>query len=509
MKTLRKLPFSKILIANRGEIAVRIIRACHELGITAVAVYSEPDSTAMHVREADEAYNIGPASAAESYLNQNIIIETAVKSGCSAIHPGYGFLAENAVFAEKVAEAGLTFIGPSPEAIRLLGNKVESRITMAKAGIPLIPGTDSSTNLSDETLVKEADRIGYPVLVKAAAGGGGKGMRVVTDPADLQTAIEAAKREAGAAFGDSTIFMERYLVEPRHVEFQIFGDNHGNRIHLFERECSIQRRHQKIIEETPSLALDDDLRRRMGETALRVADAAGYRNAGTVEFLLDKDGNFYFLEVNTRIQVEHPVTEETLGVDLVCEQIRVAAGAELSWGQGDLSQRGHSIEVRIYAEDAAAGFLPAAGPVLFMKEPSGPGIRFDGGVETGDEVSVHYDPIIAKLVAWGSDRTASINRVKMALDNTVILGLTHNVPFLKAVLDRPEFLSGDIHTNFLQQHMPDWQPGTADENTLDIALALASQTKEKRSATTHGDQTKIPDPWNELGAWELCRGVGK
>jgi len=498
--------FKKILIANRGEIAIRIIRACHELGITAAAVYSEADKTAMHVREADEAYLIGPAAPTESYLNQQVLIETARKAGCQAIHPGYGFLAENAEFAQAVADAGLVFIGSSPESIKLLGNKVESRQTMAEAGIPIIPGIKTGSKLDDKTLTKEADRIGFPVLVKAAAGGGGKGMRVVEDPADLKASLEAARRESQAAFGDPTIFIEKYLVEPRHIEFQIFGDSFGNRIHFFERECSIQRRHQKIIEETPSPALDDELRGRMGETAVRVAEAAGYWNAGTVEFLLDKDRNFYFLEVNTRIQVEHPVTEETVGVDLVREQILVSAGEELSWSQDELRQRGHAIECRIYAEDAAAGFLPAAGPVHLMREPGGPGIRFDGGVETGDEVSVHYDPIIAKLIASASDRPSAIRRARMALDDTVILGLTTNIDFLKVVLEHPEFIKGHIHTGFIPQHLPDWKPADASDEQLALALALASLPTERRIVSGEGGDTSIPEPWQEFGAWQICGG---
>ncbi|MDP8238954.1 MAG: acetyl-CoA carboxylase biotin carboxylase subunit [Candidatus Hatepunaea meridiana] len=498
--------FKKILIANRGEIAIRIIRACHELGITAVAVYSEVDSNAMHVREADEAYLIGTAAPSESYLNQDVILEIARKADCCAVHPGYGFLAENAEFAKRVTDAGRVFIGSSPESIRLLGNKVESRKVMAEAGIPLTPGTGEDTSLDDETLVKEADRIGYPVMVKAASGGGGKGMRVVDDPADLKSSIEAARREAKAAFGDPTIFLERFVVEPRHIEFQVFGDAFGNRIHLFERECSIQRRHQKIIEETPSPALNDDLRKRMGETAVQVVEAANYWNAGTVEFLLDKDMNYYFLEVNTRIQVEHPVTEETVGVDLVKEQILVAAGKELSWSQSDLSQRGHAIEVRIYAEDAAANFLPSAGPVHLMKEPRGLGIRFDGGVESGDDVSVNYDPIIAKLIALAPDRSSAIRRVRMALDDTVILGLTTNIEFLKAVLDHPAFSEGKLHTNFIPEHLPDWKQKPASGDELALALALASLPSERKTSISGIESPAIPEPWNEIGSWEICSG---
>lgn len=501
--------FNKILIANRGEIAIRVIRACHELGIKAVAVYSEPDQFAMHVREADEAYYIGEAAPSSSYLNQDIILETAQKAKCDAIHPGYGFLAENSGFAKRCAEAGLVFIGPKPEAIQLLGNKVESRIVMAKAGIPLIQGTKEDAVLDDATIIKEAKRIGFPVLVKAAAGGGGKGMRVVEKPEDLRTALESARRESQSAFGDPTIFLEQYLIKPRHIEFQIFGDEHGNHIHLFERECSIQRRHQKIIEEAPSVALTDDLRKRMGDTAVQVAKAVNYTSAGTVEFLLDQNDNFYFLEVNTRIQVEHPVTEEVLGVDLVCEQIRVAAGEPLSLKQDELTQRGHSLECRIYAEDAAGGFLPAAGPVLFLKEPGGLNVRFDGGVESGDEVSVYYDPIIAKLVVWGSDRASAIRRMKLALEDTVILGLTTNKEFLLSVLEHPEFVSGNIHTGFLQEHLPDWQPDDIEPDALALALAVATLPTEKKygSGETSGT-SQIPDPWAVIGQWELCGGRG-
>ncbi len=499
--------FNKILIANRGEIAMRVIRACQELGITSVALYSEPDKNAMHVREADEAYLIGEAAPSESYLNQDIILETARNSGCDAIHPGYGFLAENSGFAKRCAEDGFVFIGPSPEAIQLLGNKVESRIAMVKAGIPLITGTKEDAVLDDETIIKEADRIGFPVLVKAAAGGGGKGMRVVEKPQDMKTALESARRESQSAFGDSTLFLEKYLLKPRHIEFQIFGDQHGNHIHLFERECSIQRRHQKIIEEAPSVALNDDLRQRMGETAVDVAKAVNYTNAGTVEFLLDQDDNYYFLEVNTRIQVEHPVTEEVLGVDLVCEQIRVAAGEQLSLKQEQLTQRGHSLECRIYAEDAAGGFLPAAGPVLYLKEPGGLNVRFDGGVETGDEVSVYYDPIIAKLVVWGSDRNSAIQRMKMALDDTVILGLTTNKQFLQSVLDQPAFVSGDIHTGFLQEHMPDWQLPEVESDELNLALSVATLPTEKQFGAVQTDgATKLPEPWMVIGNWEHCGG---
>ncbi|MFH0766072.1 MAG: acetyl-CoA carboxylase biotin carboxylase subunit [Calditrichota bacterium] len=500
--------FSKILIANRGEIAVRVIRACHELGIKAVAVYSEADKTAMHVREADEAYLIGPAPAVESYLRQDVLVETAIQAGCCAVHPGYGFLAENADFAELCGKPGLVFIGSSPPSIRLLGDKMASRQTMRRAGVPVIPGCDKP-GLSDADLAREADGIGYPVLVKAAAGGGGKGMRVVHAPADLQKSLEAARREAKAAFGNATVFLESFLIEPRHVEFQIFGDAFGHRIHLCERECSIQRRHQKIIEETPSPALDPDLRARMGETAVQVAAAANYYNAGTVEFLLDRNRNFYFLEVNTRIQVEHPITEEVIGVDLVVEQIRVAMGQELSWSQADIKQRGHAVECRLYAEDAANGFLPSAGPVLFLQEPIGPGLRFDSGVQTGDEVSVYYDPIIAKLVAYGQTREAAIQRSINALEQTAVLGLTTNREFLIAVLKHPAFQAGDLHIGFLQQHLPNWQPDPPEDDELALILALAGLAGKFKSPSNGNDQSgepRLPNPWQSVGAWQICAG---
>lgn len=497
--------FNKILIANRGEIAVRIIHSCHELGIKAVTVFSEADRSAMHVREADEAHFIGPPAPNESYLNQEIIIETAAKAGCSAIHPGYGFLAENAGFAEKCRQAGIVFIGPSPESISLLGDKVASRWAMAKAGISIIPGIDTP-GLSDDALAAEAENIGYPVLIKAAGGGGGKGMRVVEEPSAFQASLEGARREAASAFGNPTVFLEKFLSNPRHIEFQVFGDVHGNHIHLFERECSIQRRHQKIIEETPSLALDSKLRHKMGEAAVQVAKTAKYCNAGTVEFLLDSQKNFYFLEVNTRIQVEHPVTEETLGIDLVAEQIKVAAGEKLSWAQSDLKQRGHAIECRIYAEDAENGFLPSAGKARLVVEPHGPGIRYDNGVETGDEVSVFYDPIIAKLIACGSDRLSAVRRAVKALENTTILGFVSNIDFLKAILEHPAFLDGSIHIGFLAENMPRWKNVPADAMEIAMAAALASLTGRSRAGNMFAaGGPRIADPWNSLGSWELCR----
>ncbi|MBM3326842.1 MAG: acetyl-CoA carboxylase biotin carboxylase subunit [Calditrichaeota bacterium] len=501
-------PFSKVLIANRGEIAVRIIRACRELGLKAVAVYSEVDRNARHVREADEAYLIGPAPAAESYLKIERLIETAHKSGCQAVHPGYGFLAENAEFARLVTESGLVFIGSSPESIRLLGDKVESRRTMARAGIPIIPGTADETDFSDAALIKLAANIDFPVLVKAAGGGGGKGMRAVYEPSELPSAIQSARREAQSAFGNPTVYIEKLIKNPRHIEFQIFGDTKGNRVHLFERECSIQRRHQKIIEESPSPALTPELRRQMGQTAVMVAEAAGYYNAGTVEFLLDENKNYYFLEVNTRIQVEHPVTEMVVGVDLVMEQMRVAMGGELSWDQSDLYQRGHSIEARIYAEDAAAGFLPSAGPVLHCEEPRGPGVRFDNGVETGDEITVYYDPIIAKLICWAPTRAGAIIRALQALDRTILLGVGTNIEFLKAVLKRATFASGDYHTGFIGEHLANWTPEPLTWEQHDLALALACLAVRKNYTEVESTSAAgIAEPWAQIGHWEICGGA--
>ncbi len=494
------------MVANRGEIAIRIIHACRELGIPTVAVFSEVDAGAMHVREADEAVLIGPATPNESYLKQENIINAAKSKNCDAIHPGYGFLAENASFAQACADASLVFIGPSPDAITLLGDKVASRQTMSAAGVPVIDGVDTP-NLTDEQMAGEALKIGYPVLIKAAGGGGGKGMRVVRDPKDFISSIEGARREAMNAFGNPTVFLERFLERPRHIEFQIFGDNHGNRVHLFERECSIQRRHQKIIEETPSPALTDELRARMGATAVRVAEAANYTNAGTVEFLLDGDGNFFFLEVNTRIQVEHPVTEEVLGVDLVVEQIRVAAGEKLSWTQESLSQRGHSVECRIYAEDAAAGFLPAAGVAHLMVNPTGIGVRFDCGVESGDEVTVYYDPIVGKLIATASSRAGAIKRAVLALNEMAILGLTTNTDFLKAVLEHPDFKAGNLHIGFLEEHLPDWKPDLPKDDELMLGLGLASIAKSQNQANDSSDGVSAnPEPWQTVGQWEICTG---
>jgi 3-methylcrotonyl-CoA carboxylase alpha subunit len=496
--------FSKILIANRGEIAVRIIRACRQLGIPAAAIYSEADRASLHVATADEAVCVGPAPALESYLDMDRIVGAAKKLGCDAIHPGYGFLAENHRFAKRCEDEGLAFIGPPSDALKLVGSKLAARAAVTAVGVPVIPGM-SGRGKDAAHFKKEAKAIGYPVLVKAAAGGGGKGMRVVEAEKELPSAVEGAAREAKGAFGDDTIYLEKCIVRPRHVEFQIFADFHDNAVHLFERECSIQRRHQKIVEETPSPALTPELRTEMGDAALKVVEASGYKNAGTVEFLLDPDGDYYFLEVNARIQVEHPITEMVVGVDLVAEQIRVAAGEPLSFKQNDLNQRGHAIECRIYAEDPASGFLPAAGPILLMEEPQGPGIRVDSGVYSGGEVSVHYDPIIAKLIAWGPDREAARRRMSKALGEYPILGIETTVRFLKDIMEHPAFIAGNTHTGFIAEHMSEWRPA-ADEDLLATALAAAALFEMEPRAVTAGSKEDMPSPWQTVGAWQVGAG---
>jgi acetyl-CoA carboxylase biotin carboxylase subunit len=439
--------FSKILVANRGEIAVRILRACGERGLRTAAVYSDADRSALHVRYADEAYPIGPSPARESYLNIPAIIAAAIAAGADAIHPGYGFLAESEHFAEAVLAAGLAWIGPPPEAIRTMGDKVAARRAMIAAGVPVVPGLDAG--VSDAEAVRAAEEIGYPVLVKAAAGGGGKGMRVVNDPADLPRALEAARREALGAFGDDTIYLEKRVSRARHVEIQVLADSHGNCIHLGERECSIQRRHQKLIEESPSVAVTPELRAAMGAVAVRAARAVGYTNAGTIEFLLDRSGRFYFLEMNTRLQVEHPVTEMVTGVDLVKEQLAIASGRRMRWTQDDISFKGHAIECRINAEDPYNGFLPQAGRITSLSEPTGPGVRLESGIYAGWEVSLFYDPMLAKLVVWGETRAEAILRMRRALAEYRVGGIHTTIPFHQQVMDSTRFQGGQFDTQFL------------------------------------------------------------
>jgi len=440
--------FKKVLIANRGEIAVRIIRACQERGLETVAVYSDADRAALHVRYADEAYRIGPPPARESYLNIPAIIAAAHRSDAEAIHPGYGFLSENEEFAQAVLDAGIAWVGPSPDAIRAMGDKVAARRAMVAAGVPVVPGTESG--LSDAEMARAAQQIGYPVLVKASAGGGGKGMRVVTEPDELARGLASARREALSAFGSDTIYLEKLISRARHVEIQVLADNYGNCIHLGERECSIQRRHQKLIEESPSVAVTPELRGRMGEVAVRAAQAVGYSNAGTVEFLLDRAGDFYFLEMNTRLQVEHGVTELVSGVDIVKEQFAIASGRKLRWAQDEIRLKGHAIECRISAENPYNNFLPEAGRITTLGEPTGPGVRLESGIYAGWEVSLFYDPLLAKLIVWGETRPEAILRMRRALDEYRIGGIHTTLPFHQKVMDSTVFQWGQFDTQFLE-----------------------------------------------------------
>ena len=472
----------KVLIANRGEIAERIVRTCRAMGIRTVAVFSDADAGSVHVSAADEAVRIGPAPSAESYLSVDALLQAAQKTGADAVHPGYGFLAENAPFAERCAQAGLTFIGPSPEAIRSMGSKREAKALVSRAGVAVIPGVSADEH-SDEALIAASKDINLPILVKASAGGGGKGMRVVRDAGHLAAAIAGARREAKSAFGDDTLLIERYIEKPRHVEIQILGDTHGNIVHLFERECSIQRRHQKIIEESPSPALDDGLRARMGDAAVRAAAAIGYANAGTVEFILAPDGEFYFLEVNTRLQVEHPVTELVTGHDLVRLQIQIAEGAKLPFSQLDLHQRGHAIECRLYAEDPANGYLPAIGTIVDWHLPPLEGVRVDAGVNTGTEVGIHYDPMLAKVISHGADRAEAIRRMVYALESLSVQGVVTNRALLLGVLQHEVFIAGDTNTHFLDSHdVGSGALGQEARHFAATAAALAQQAARQSQA---------------------------
>jgi acetyl-CoA carboxylase biotin carboxylase subunit len=442
--------FKKILVANRGEIAVRVIRACRELGITPVAVYSDVDRAALQVRKADEAYPIGPAPAAESYLNIEKILEIAQRSGADAIHPGYGFLAENAKFAQACADAGVKFIGPTARSMEMMGSKTRARQEMEKAGVPFVPGTSRGLE-SLEQAEEVAAKIGYPVMLKAAAGGGGKGMRLVDRREDLKSALVTAQSEAGRAFGDSEVYIEKAIVNPRHIEMQVLADEHGHIVYLGERECSIQRRHQKVLEESPSTIVDLEMRRRMGEVAVKVAKAADYTNAGTVEFLVDEQRNFYFLEMNARLQVEHPVTELVTGLDLVHLQIRMAAGEELPLAQGEVSIRGHAIECRIYAEDPDNDYFPSPGKITLLLTPSGPGIRQDSGVYEGWTVPIEYDPLLAKLIGYGTERRQAISRLVRALDEYFVGGIKTNLSLFRRILGDADFQAGKVDTGYLDR----------------------------------------------------------
>jgi 3-methylcrotonyl-CoA carboxylase alpha subunit len=495
----------RLLIANRGEIALRIIRACRETGVESVAVYSEADRRAPHVFAADHAEPIGPAPPSESYLKATALLDAARRSGADALHPGYGFLSERAAFARACVEAGLTFVGPPPEAIERMGSKIGARRLMQAAGVPIVPG-ETPADQSDAALVAAATAIDFPVLVKPSAGGGGIGMKVVRDPGDAADAIRQARREAQAAFGDGTLYVERLVERPRHVEIQVFADAQGNAVHLFERECSVQRRHQKVIEESPCAALTPALRQRMGQAAVAAARAAGYVNAGTVEFLLEGNGpdaRFYFLEMNTRLQVEHPVTEAVVGVDLVRAQLIVAGGGRLPWTQDALQQRGHAIECRVYAEDPSHGFLPQAGPLLMYREPTGPGIRVDSGVVEGGEVTVFYDPLLAKLIVSAETREAAIARAVAALRQYVILGIRTNLPFLAAILAHPRFAAADLDTGFLDAEGAALAATVAGELPA-AAAAAAALAGQPRDTGIRGRQgTTAIDPFETIAGWSV------
>jgi 3-methylcrotonyl-CoA carboxylase alpha subunit len=493
----------RLLIANRGEVAVRIIRACREARIESVAVYSDADARAVHAREADRAVRIGPASPAESYLSVAALVDAARLTQSDAVHPGYGFLSERAAFARACEQAGLIFVGPPADVIDRMGSKIAARALMQAAGVPVVPGS-TPDDQTDAGVLTAARAVGYPVLVKASAGGGGKGMRLVRSDDEAHELVPAARRESAAAFGDGTLYVERVIERPRHVEVQVFADVHGHVVHLFERECSVQRRHQKIVEESPSPALTPALRARIGDAAVAAARASGYRNAGTVEFLLEghgDDARFYFLEMNTRLQVEHPVTEAVTGVDLVLAQLAVAAGHPLPWAQASLSSRGYAIECRIYAEDPERGFLPQAGPLLLYREPSGPGIRVDSGVEEGGVVVVHYDPLLAKLIASAETREGAVARLRAALRAYPVLGIRTNIPFLLRLVDLPAFAEGRLHTGFVDEHLASLTGLTCcskPEATVFAAAALASG----RAPSVHlaGPAPSL-DPWSQSTAW--------
>lgn len=457
--------FETVLVANRGEIAIRVMRTCREMGIRTVAVYSDADARSRHVLEADEAIRLGPAAPSESYLRSDLILDAARACGAEAIHPGYGFLSENAAFAQECADAGVVFIGPPPAAMTAMGSKISARRLMQASGVPVVPG-ETPPDQSDDALLTAIERVGRPVLVKPSAGGGGIGMRVVRTGDHALAAVHAARRDADHAFGNGTLYVERLVERPRHVEIQVFADAHDGCVSLFERECSVQRRHQKVIEESPSPVMTPDLRARMGEAAVAAARACGYRNAGTVEFLVE-DGDtetprFFFLEMNTRLQVEHPVTELVTGVDLVRAQLLVAAGHPLPFPSGRLAQRGHAIELRVYAEDPSNGFLPQAGPVLLYREPRGPGIRVDSSIGEGDTVSVHYDPLLAKLIVSAETRAAALARADRALGEFAILGIVTNIPLLRALVRHPDVRAGRIDTGLLDRLLPTLLPPTAD-----------------------------------------------
>jgi acetyl-CoA carboxylase biotin carboxylase subunit len=497
--------FKKVLIANRGEIAVRIIRACRELGIETVAVFSEADRSALHVRYADEAFLLGPAPSRESYLRADKILEVAQKSGVDAIHPGYGFLAEREDFATQCEEMGVKFIGPKPSSIAAMGDKGKARATVIKAGVPVVPGTEDVGNLTDDDLLRVAPKIGFPLLIKATAGGGGKGMREVKSLEEMPILLQSARREAEAAFGDGNVYLEKLVEGARHIEFQILADSHGNVIHLGERECSIQRRHQKLLEEVPSPFMDEELRQKMGSVAVKAAQAVDYINAGTIEFLVDKDRNFYFLEMNTRLQVEHPVTEMVTGVDIVAEQIRVARGRQLSYTQEQIRFNGHAIECRVNAEDPFSNFMPSTGRITHSLLPTGPGVRVDTGVYPGFEITPYYDPMIAKLIVWGETRAQAILRMRRALEEYRIVGVRTNIPFHQTLMDSHRFMGGQFDTRFVEERFSMKGSSEAEDANAEIAAILATLVAHKQtelSAQIVRRNARDTSNWKWVGRWE-------
>lgn len=487
----------KILVANRGEIALRIMQTCKTLGIQTVAVFSEADRHALHVAYANEAYCIGEAASAKSYLLGDKIIEVAKKAGADAIHPGYGFLSERASFAQQCQDAGIIYIGPSAKSIEMMGDKVSSRLLMKAANVPMAPGTTDA--IADTKAAKTiADQIGYPVLVKASAGGGGKGMRIVHDAHDFENAMQMAQSEAKSAFGDDRVYIEKYIEEPRHIEFQILGDSHGNIVHLFERECSIQRRHQKVIEEAPSRFLSPELRSKMGQAAIQAAKACNYVGAGTVEFLMDKQQNFYFMEMNTRLQVEHPVTEWICGVDLVALQIHVAEGKTLPFTQAELQIHGHAIECRIYAENPQNNFLPDPGVLHKHRPPTGAYVRVDTGIREGQEVQIHYDPMISKLITWGKDRVAALQNMKRALQDYEIVGVETTIPFCQFVITHDAFTSGNFNTHFVQKHFQPEKLNLPDKNMDEWAAIIGVLYQQENASIAKATPTVV----QTNGGWE-------
>lgn len=468
--------FKKILIANRGEIAVRIIRACRELGVSTVAVYSDADRRSLHVALADEAYHIGGSAPGESYLNKDKIIDAAKSSGSEAVHPGFGFLSENESFADMCEKSGIVFIGPTPEAIRLMGDKITARKIAHEVKVPLVPGSDGAVSDVEASVI--ADEIGYPVMIKASAGGGGKGMRLVRNKDDFESSLRMARSEARSAFGDDSVFVERFIERPRHIEIQIIADSEGNTLHLFERECSIQRRHQKVIEEAPSSAISSKTRKKMGEEAVRIAKAVKYRGAGTIEFIMDQKQNFYFLEMNTRVQVEHPVTEMITGFDIVKWMIRIAAGEMLPLKQKNIVMKGHALECRVYAENPETNFLPSPGVIEYLRTPSGPGIRDDSSIYNGCEITPFYDPMLSKLIVWADTREAAIKKMESSLREYIVLGVKTNIGFLIRVMNNDEFRKGKIDTGFIERHPELLKPSAVEIEPALIAAALAMNSSE-------------------------------